>query len=614
VGLAIVIGLCIMVILLLPVLWDGNRYRDRYLPVLEQALHRPVDVQDVRLTIFPKLGVRVQGLTIADDPAFSPTAFLTIPSAEVEIQWLPLLHRHIQVEHVRFQDPTVHVIRTQDGVLNMATIGNHPTLPSPGKETSNAANALKSLLGVFAVERFSLIGGTLQYEDRSQEPSRSYYLEHLEFITNSVQLGQTASLQIQGMVMPYQLPLEMNGRFGPLQPTLDLPMIDIVGRIGKVEGTAQGKVMKGRLELDVQIPSLSTDDMPMNAALAQPVVFSHLQAHLIASLIPKEPSGPSAGVRVDPLTFDLQMGGSTIHLSGQGTPGRLNLSGETPTLSSQDFPLALSIQHPFSLEQIRFETVIQGARIDLAFLNAKAFRGSLEAHGTWDGTLPVSMLSLQGSFTNFAVEPMMQALRSSSLSLTGVGDLDWNVAGAWSPSGHPKMNGPVRLMIRDGQLVGFDVMQGIEDALQLPDLMDESTGATKFSLIDTKVELEDRGLVIRQLILEAPDFSLTGVGSLEFDRSLGLQGHLAIAPAIGDRIIQRFPMAKVAWHQGRLALPFTVKGTLQKPLLQLDTQSFGHQVKTNVERRIERALQGDEQELQQLLKDGADMLKQLFGQ
>jgi hypothetical protein len=32
-----------------------------------------------------------------------------------------------------------------------------------------------------------------------------------------------------------------------------------------------------------------------------------------------------------------------------------------------------------------------------------------------------------------------------------------------------------------------------------------------------------------------------------------------------------------------------------------------------VERRLEKALQGDEQELQQLLKDGEDLLKQLFG-
>ncbi|WNM58828.1 AsmA family protein [Candidatus Nitrospira allomarina] len=615
VGLAILIGLVIVVILLLPVLLDLNRYRDRYLPVLEQALHRPVDVQDVRFTLFPKLGFRVRDLTIGDDPAFSPQAFVTIPFAEVEIQWLPLLRRHIQVEHVRLHDPRVHVIRRHDGVLNMVTVGKDPALHPPEKAGSNPANALKPLFGVFAVERLSMSGGFLQYEDRAQEPFRSYYLEQLDVVTDSVQFGQTASLHVKGVVMPNQLPLEMTGRFGPLQSTFDLPMIDLAGRIGSVEGTAKGQVMDGRLELDVQIPDLSTDDMPLNIALDKPVFVKDLQAHLMASLIPNGPSKPSTGVRIDPLTVDLQTGGARIHLSGHGTPGRLILSGEAPTVSSVDFPWALSVRRPFSLEKIRFETVIQGRRVDLVFLKAQAFRGNLEAHGRWDGTPALPLLSVQGTFRNFAVESLMEALRSSSLRLSGVGELHWSLGrAAHSPSGRSTMTGPVQLMIRDGQLIGFDVMQGIEDALQLPDLLEESTGATKFSLIDANAELEGKGLAIRQLTVEAPDFSMTGVGSLAFDESLNLQGNLVVSRTIGERIIQRFPMAKVAWHQGRLVLPFTVMGTVQKPVLHFDTQSFGQQVKTNVERRIEKVLQGDEQELQQLLQDGADVLKQLFGQ
>jgi hypothetical protein len=60
------------------------------------------------------------------------------------------------------------------------------------------------------------------------------------------------------------------------------------------------------------------------------------------------------------------------------------------------------------LEQIRFETVIQGGRVELVSLKANAFKGSLEANGKWDGTLSTPMLSLQGHFKNFAVEPKVQ--------------------------------------------------------------------------------------------------------------------------------------------------------------------------------------------------------------
>ena len=613
-GLAIVIVLCIVIIVSLPVLLDLNRYRDRYLPVLEQALHRSVDVQDVRLTIFPKLGIRLLNITIADDPVFSPTPFLTIPSAEVEVQWLPLLSRRIQVEQVFIQDPIVHVIRTQDGALNTATFGKDAPLQPNTKGASRTGESLKPLLGVFAVKRFSMTGGTLQYEDRSPKQSRSYQLDNLVLVTNSVQIGQTASIQAKGMVMPYRLPLEMNGRLGPLQANLDIPMIDVVGRLGKVEATARGKVMNGGLDLDVQITRVSMDDLPMDLALAKTVALNRIQARLTAPLFPNERLPVSSEVRIDPLSLDLQFGESTIHLSGKGTPSRLYLAGESPAVFSQDFPLDLSVQRPFSVEQIRFETVIQKSRVDLLSLNAKAFKGNLDAHGKWDGTPSTPLLSLQGNFMDFAVEPMVQAVRSSQLSLTGTGELHWSVEGSLPLSDHPNLSGSVRLRIQNGQLIGFDLVTVIENALQISEHPEESTNATKFSLIDTKADLEETGLVIRQLTLDATDFSLQGAGNIGFDRSLKLQGNLAISPDIGDRIIRRFPMAKVVGQKGQLVLPFEVGGTVQEPLLQLDTKSFGDQVKKNVEQRLEKALQGDEQELRKLLKDGEEILRQLFGQ
>jgi hypothetical protein len=527
---------------------------------------------------------------------------------------MPLLHRRIQVERVFIQDATVHVIRTQDGVLNTATIGKDSTLQPPGKGDSGAEGSLKPMLGVFAVEHFSITGGTLQYEDRSQEHFRSYQVDNLVFVTDSVKIGQTANIHAKGLVMPYRLSLEMNGRFGPLQPTLDVPVIDMVGRLGKVEATARGKVMDGRLELDVQIPKLSTDDIPMDPALPNPVVLSHIQAHLIAPLVPNKQLAHSSKVSIDPLILDLHLGGSTIHLTGKGTPGRLDMVGESSGLASQDFPLALSFQHPFVLEQVHFQTLIQGARMDLVSLNAKAFKGILKAHGKWDGHSAVHLVSLQGKLQHFAVELMTQAVQSSSIRLTGTGDLDWNVEGSWPPSEHFKLNGPVRLRIEKGQLMGFDFVEAFQTALRLPGNQKKSTGITKFSMINIQANLEHTDLVISQLFLDAQDFWLKGMGSIGFDRTLRLRGIVGLPPVIGDQVIRQYPMAKIMRQEGQMILPFVVKGTVQDPALQLDMQSLGEQVQKNVERRIEKALQGDDQELRQLLKDGEDVLKQLFGQ
>jgi len=176
IALAIVFALLVLIIFSLPFLLDLNRYRDQYLPILEQTLHRKIEVEDVRLTLFPKLGVQLRNVVIADDPTFSSTPFLTVPSVQVVVQWKPLLQRKVQVENVVIEGPVVQVIRSKNGDLNTATIGKSPSSGTALSEKAEFKNSVSPLLGVFAVEQFSMTGGSLQYEDRTHQPSHVYQI------------------------------------------------------------------------------------------------------------------------------------------------------------------------------------------------------------------------------------------------------------------------------------------------------------------------------------------------------------------------------------------------------------------------------------------------------
>jgi hypothetical protein len=188
----------------------------------------------------------------------------------------------------------------------------------------------------------------------------------------------------------------------------------------------------------------------------------------------------------------------------------------------------------------------------------------------------------------------------------------WKVNGVVTSSKNPTFDGPIHLTFRNGEVIGFDLVKVIEDALQMSGVLGESTGTTSFSLIDAKTELEKGDLAIRELTAYAPNFSLRSAGKLGLDQSVNLKGALGVPPAIADKIIRRFPMAKVVRKKGQLELPFVVGGTVQNPVLRLDTQSLGNQVHKKVEERLEKALQGDDQELQKLLDEGKDLLKHLF--
>jgi hypothetical protein len=332
----------------------------------------------------------------------------------------------------------------------------------------------------------------------------------------------------------------------------------------------------------------------------------------VVPLFFKEPQALSKEATIDPFRLNLHFGHSTIHLSGKGTPTRVSLIGDSPTLFSDDLPVPLPVQQPFSIEQIQFEAEIQEDKLNLHSFKANVFDGRLLATGTLDRTRPPFTFSSQGTFKDFSVEPLVKVIRPSSLSITGIGELEWKVNGVVSSSKNPVFYGPAHLTFRNGEVIGFDLVKAIEDALQMSGVLGNSTGTTQFSLIDAKTELEKGGLAIRELKAYAPNFSLRSAGKLGLDQSVNLKGTLGVPPAIAEKIIRRFPMAKVVKQKGQLVLPFVVRGTVQDPVLRLDTQSLGNQVQKKVEERLEKALQGDDQELQKLLNEGKDLLDQFF--
>ena len=214
--------------------------------------------------------------------------------------------------------------------------------------------------------------------------TKIHQIDNLEMTTESVAMRETAHIQVKGMLTPNQIPFAVTGKFGPLQPNFDLPALGLQAHVGKIHVTANGKFINGGLSLDVQIPKASTDDVPIELGLKQPVVVSQVQAHLENSILPQSLQTPSNELIIDPLRLNLHLGESTILVSGKGTPSRFSLIGEAPSLSSEDFPVALPVQQPFSLKQLAFEAEIQDEKLYLHSLKAKAFDGTLIAKGVME--------------------------------------------------------------------------------------------------------------------------------------------------------------------------------------------------------------------------------------
>ncbi|MER3485591.1 MAG: trigger factor, partial [Chloroflexota bacterium] len=186
--------------------------------MIEDALNRKVTLSDIKLTIVPRLGVRVAGFTVMDDPAFDSGPFASLSSLDVGVKLLPLLSGRVEVEEIVLEEPVITVIKNRQGVMNISTLGKQgPKMPEAPKEAPppEVEGPLRAL-AMLAVDRVSLSGGKLMYLDQSAPKPTNLTIQDLQVLLQSVRLGEMPRLHLAAVVQPYNIPVRLDGIAGPL--------------------------------------------------------------------------------------------------------------------------------------------------------------------------------------------------------------------------------------------------------------------------------------------------------------------------------------------------------------------------------------------------------------
>ena len=281
----IAIGLLVLVVLLvggvlaLPFLVDLNKYQERYKPLIEEALNRKVQLQDMRLTVWPRVGARVAGFSVLDDPAFSTGPFASLSSLDVGVKLMPLLSGKVEVEEITLHGPVITVIKNKNGVLNASTIGRKgvPVPEKPSRAPIPSTEGPLKLLALLAVDRVSVDGGKLTYRDLSSATPTEYVLQDLELLLRDVRLGQTPNLHVATLVQPFNLPVKLDGTFGPLRETMDIDVINFRLGMGKTDFTITGKAAGNDATINISSPLITTANLPVALPLKQSVDIKDLK-------------------------------------------------------------------------------------------------------------------------------------------------------------------------------------------------------------------------------------------------------------------------------------------------------------------------------------------------
>ncbi|WP_447600075.1 AsmA family protein [Nitrospira sp. Nam80] len=350
-GIAIIVLLLLGVGISLPFLVDLNKYQDRYRPLIEDALNRKVVLQDIRLTVWPRIGARIAGFTVQDDPSFRSGPFASLSSLDVGVKLWPLLGGRVEVEDITLRDPLIVVFKNKAGVLNVSTLGAQvPTAPKPEAPPGEPTGGPLRALALLAVDKISIDGGKLTYRDETKPVPVEYAVHDLEFLLTSVHLGDTAQLHATAAVQPYNLPVKLDGTFGPLTETLDLKHFDFALDLGRTPISVKGGSAGGSLDITVSSSLIDTADIPVGLPLTKPVQIKNFHLTARTDYGPASTASLLDTTEVKDLGLALTMGQSVVNIKGTAARGVAHITAASSNINSGDLPLALPLAKPMDIK------------------------------------------------------------------------------------------------------------------------------------------------------------------------------------------------------------------------------------------------------------------------
>ncbi|HEY2461357.1 MAG TPA: AsmA family protein [Candidatus Acidoferrum sp.] len=245
-----IVGILILLILVLPFLIPVNQFR----PTIEQkasaALARQVHLGNLSFSLLSG-SLAADDLSIADDPQFSQSAFLTAKSLKVGVEIMPLIFsKSLNVTGVVIDSPQVTLLRNAGGDWNYSSLGG-----STAKSPSSPSNP-----GQFSVQKLELKNGRITIGNVNTQ-KRSVY-DNVSVTASNVSLASKFPVTVSAD-LPGGGTFKLDGTAGPLDQTNNvLSPVDAKLTISSLNLASTGFLdpsagLGGLLDLDATLSSVN---------------------------------------------------------------------------------------------------------------------------------------------------------------------------------------------------------------------------------------------------------------------------------------------------------------------------------------------------------------------
>lgn len=132
----IVVGLAVVLLVagavVLYAVFDGEKIKSEFSRVVMEQTQRTLVIAGTpKLSIWPNVGIALQGATLTEHASDAP--FASLDSARISVAVMPLLSRQVQVRALELDGLKATIIKNKDGSLNIADLRGQDPAKADGK-------------------------------------------------------------------------------------------------------------------------------------------------------------------------------------------------------------------------------------------------------------------------------------------------------------------------------------------------------------------------------------------------------------------------------------------------------------------------------------------------
>jgi AsmA protein len=224
----VIVAALLLIVIILPMVIDVNKFKPTMQTDITSALGRKIEIGNIKLAIFSG-GVSIDDVSIADDPAFSRSPFLTAKHLTVGVELLPLIFsKKLEVRSFTVAEPEVSLVRNSSGTWNFSSLGGDNSKSKPkGNDSPSTAE--------FSVEKLEISNGKIilgtagssakpqVYEGLNLKASDLSYTTQFPF-TLTAKLPGSGTLKLEGKAGPINT---TDASLTPLDAKIEVEHLDL---------------------------------------------------------------------------------------------------------------------------------------------------------------------------------------------------------------------------------------------------------------------------------------------------------------------------------------------------------------------------------------------------